>query len=95
VPVVLLIVYEIILTPLLARNAIPHLINGQRALVGLAMAHLEPAGLPPVFGGGGVTRGGGGGSLLSESSTVSILVIAAWIVVWTGLGAWRMATRDA
>jgi hypothetical protein len=95
VPVVLLIVYEIILTPLLARNAIPHLINAQRSLVGLAMAHLEPAGLPPVFGAGGVARGGGGGSLLSESTTVSIVVIVAWIVVWTGLGAWRMATRDA
>jgi hypothetical protein len=93
--VVLLIVYEIILTPLLARNAIPHLINAQRALVGLAMAHIEPAGLPPVFGVGGLARGGGGRSILTESTTVSIVVIVAWIVAWTALGAWRMATRDA
>jgi hypothetical protein len=93
VPVVLLIVYEIILTPLLSRVGIPHLINAQRALVGLAMAHIEPAGLPPVFGG---LRGGGGGSqLLTESTTVAVVVIVAWVVVWTGLGAWRMATRDA
>jgi hypothetical protein len=91
VPVVLLIVYEIILTPLLSRNAIPHLINAQRGLVGLAMAHIEPAGLPPVFGG----HGGGGGQLLSESTSVAVIVIVAWIVIWTGLGAWRMATRDA
>ena len=62
-------------------------------LVGLAMAHIEPAGLPPVFGG---LRGGGGGSqLLTESTTVAVVVIVAWVVVWTGLGAWRMATRDA
>ena len=95
VPVVLLIVYEIILTPIFSRVGIPHLINAQRALVGLAMAHIEPAGLPAVFGVGGVARGGGGAQLVSESTTVAIIVVVAWIVVWTGLGAWRMATRDA
>jgi hypothetical protein len=92
VPVVLLIVYEIILTPVFSRVAIPHLINAQRGMVGLAMAHIEPAGLPAVFGG---QRGGGGGQLLTESTTVAVVVIVAWIVVWTALGAWRMATRDA
>jgi len=95
VPVVLLIVYEIVLTPLFSRVAIPHLINAQRGLVGLAMAHIEPAGLPVVLGLGGVARGGGGVQLLPESTAVAILVIIAWIVVWTALGAWRMATRDA
>jgi hypothetical protein len=92
VPVVLLIVYEIILTPLFSRVGIPHLINAQRALVGLAMAHIEPAGLPAVFGGG---NGGGSNQLVIESTLVAVVVIVAWIVVWTGLGAWRMATRDA
>jgi hypothetical protein len=38
---------------------------------------------------------GGGAQLLTESTTVAVAVIVAWIVVWTGLGAWRMATRDA
>ena len=97
VPVVLLIVYEIVLTPLFSRNAIPHLINAQRAMVGLAMAHIEPAGLPLVLGAGGAASGGGGvGSrLLPESTAVAIVVIIVWVVVWTGLGAWRMATRDA
>jgi hypothetical protein len=91
VPVVLLIVYEIVLTPLFSRVGIPHLINAQRALVGLAMAHIEPAGLPAVFGG----MQNGRAQILSETTTVAWIVIVAWIVVWTGLGAWRMATRDA
>jgi len=33
--------------------------------------------------------------LLPESIVVASLVIAAWLVFWTVLGAWRMATRDA
>ncbi len=95
VPVVLLIVYEIILTPLFSRTAIPHLINAQRGLVGLAMAHIEPAGLPAVFGVGGLAHGGGSAQLVPESTTVAVVVIVVWIVAWTALGAWRMATRDA
>ena len=93
VPVILLIVLEIVLTPLFSRANIPHLINLQRGLVGLATSHLEPGGLPSVFGG---TRGGGGGpSLVTESTTVAVCVIVGWMVVWTALGAWRMVTRDA
>ena len=93
VPVILMIVLEIILTPLFARHVIPHLINVQRGLVGLATAHLEPGGLPTVFGGGG--PGGGAASLVPESTGVAVFVIVAWLVGWTALGAWRMATRDA
>jgi len=33
--------------------------------------------------------------LLQESTAIAVAVIAAWLVVWTVLGAWRMATRDA
>jgi hypothetical protein len=97
VPVVLLIVYEIVLTPLFSRTPITHLIPAQRALVGLAMANIEPAGLPAIFGGQG-NGGGGGGAiphLLTESTLLAWIVIGSWIVIWTGLGAWRMATRDA
>jgi hypothetical protein len=94
VPVVLMIVLEVILTPLFSRNAIVHLINAQRGLVGLAMAHIEPAALPQVFGGGG-NGGPGSGSLVPESTTVAVVVIVAWLVVWTALGAWRMVRRDA
>ncbi|MGB8197077.1 MAG: hypothetical protein WCF25_08745 [Acidimicrobiales bacterium] len=92
VPVVLLIVYEIVITPLFSRVGIPHLINAQRALVGLAMAHIEPSGLPAVFGG---SQRGSHVHLVSESTTVAIIVIIAWIVAWTFLGAWRMVSRDA
>jgi len=93
VSVILMIVLEVILTPILSHSVIPHLINVQRGVVGLATAHLEPGGLPHVFGGGG--GGGGGGSLLvPESTTVAVCVIVGWLVVWTGLGAWRMAKRD-
>jgi hypothetical protein len=89
VPVILLIVLEIVLTPLLSRPNIPHVINLQRGLVGVAASHLEPAGLPSVFG------GGGGMGVVPESTAVAVCVIVGWIVVWTALGAWRMATRDA
>lgn len=94
VAVILMIVLELILTPIFSHGVIPHLINVQRGLVGLATAHLEPAGLPRVFGGGG-PGGGGAGSLVPESTLVAVIVIVAWLVGWTALGAWRMAKRDA
>jgi hypothetical protein len=101
VSVILMVVLELILTPLLSRAHIAHLSNLQRAVVGLATAHLEPGALPFVFGGGGGGGGGGGPGpgavslLLPESRTVAICVIIAWLVGWTAIGAWRMMTRDA
>ena len=98
VAVILMIVLEVILTPLLSRHVIPHFLNLERAMVGLATAHLEPGGMPLVFGGGGGGGPGGGNGasvLLPESTTVAGCVIIAWLVVWTVLGAWRMMTRDA
>jgi hypothetical protein len=92
VPVILLIVLEVILTPILSTISIPHLINLQRAVVGVAMAHLKPAGLS---GGGGGPFGGGGLLLVPETRTVAVCVIIAWLAGWTFLGAWRMMTRDA
>jgi hypothetical protein len=96
VAVILMIVLEVVLTPLLSRARIAHLSNLQRAVVGLATAHLTPGGLP-VFGGGGGGPGGGSGNpgLLPESTTVAVCVIVAWLVGWSILGAWRMMTRDA
>jgi hypothetical protein len=96
VAVILMIVLEIVITPILSRANIPHLINLQRSVVGLGVAHLEPAGLGFVFGGGGGPDGGRGTSLLvPESRTVAVCVILAWLVGWTALGAWRMMKRDA
>lgn len=96
VAVILLIVLEVILTPIFSRARIPHLSNLQRAVVGLGTAHLAPGGLP-VFGGGGGGPAGGAGNpgLLPESTTVAVCVIVAWLVGWSVLGAWRMMTRDA
>jgi hypothetical protein len=96
VAVILMIVLEIVLTPILSRASIPHMINLQRSVVGLAVAHLEPSGLGFVFGGGGGPGGGQGTALLvPESRTAAIFVIVAWLVGWTALGAWRMVKRDA
>jgi len=91
----LMIVLEVIITPLFSRVSIPHLINAQRGLVGLAMSHLEPSALPHGLGGGGGGGPGGGPTLVPESLTVAICVVVAWIVGWTALGAWRMVKRDA
>jgi hypothetical protein len=96
VPVILMIVLEIVLTPLFSRANINHLINLQRAVVGVATAHLAPGGISVLGGGGGGPGSGNGNPLLvPESTTVAVCVIVAWLVVWSVLGAWRMMTRDA
>jgi hypothetical protein len=99
IPVILLIVFQMILTPILAAVDIPHLQDLQRSVVGLAMAHLEPSGLPWAFGlpgvSGGFARPGAAQSLLPESATQAVFVVLAWLAGWTILGAWRMMTRDA
>jgi hypothetical protein len=96
VAVIMMIVLEVILTPIFSRARIPHFSNLQRSVVGLATAHLAPSSLP-VFGGGGGGPGGGSGNpeLLPESIRVAVIVVIAWIVGWTIIGAWRMMTRDA
>ena len=89
VAMILMIVLEVILTPIAIRTRIPHFINAQRGIVGVATAHLEPGQLPLAFGGGGHDF------RVTESTTTAICVILAWLIGWTVLGAWRMATRDA
>jgi hypothetical protein len=95
VPVIILIVWELVLTPQLSIHVISHLLNVQRGIVGLALAHLEPGGLPIAFAGAGGSTQGGNHVLLPESTLVASLVIVGWLAVWTALGAWRMMTRDA
>jgi hypothetical protein len=96
VAVILMIVLEIVLTPIFSRARISHLLNLQRSIVGVAMAHLAPGGIP-VFGGGGGGPSGGQGNplLIPETTTEAVCVIIAWLVFWSVLGAWRMMTRDA
>ena len=91
VAVIMMIILEVILTPILSRVRIPHMSNLQRAVVGLATAHLAPNGLPIKGGGGG---GPNNPDLLPESTRVAVFVIVAWLVGWSVLGAWRMIKRD-
>jgi hypothetical protein len=92
-------VFQMILTPIFAVANVPHLQDLQRSLAGLALARLEPSGLPIAFGlpgvAGGIARPGAALSLLPESATQAVCVVIAWLAAWTILGAWRTMTRDA
>jgi hypothetical protein len=99
VTVIVLVALQIIVTPLLSAAVIPYFLNGQRLLVGVAMQQLRPSALISVSGhhGPGRTILGGRGALgIPPMPTwAMVTVIVGWIVGWTGIGAWRMATRDA
>ena len=94
VPVILLIVLEILITPALADHALPGFINGERLVVGVAMDQLQPAVLA-----GGTTVGPGGGPrelhIPPMPTWAMITVIAGWIIAWSAIGAWKMTTRTA
>jgi hypothetical protein len=96
---ILLIALEIIVTPLLAHTQLPYFIDGQRLLIGVAMDQLRPAALAAASGpgrGGGILFGGRGAIGFPPMPTwAMIAVILGWIVGWSGIGAWRMMTRDA
>jgi hypothetical protein len=102
VATILMIALEIIVTPILARVAIPYFLNGQRLVVGIALDQLRPAGLGAAGAGG---QGPGPGHVLFGGRGVlgippmptwaMIAVIVGWIVGWSVIGAWRMMTRDA
>jgi hypothetical protein len=96
VTVAILIALQIIVTPILSGVTIPHLINLQRAFVGVAIVQLEPSGLIGFGGGGG--GGGNMGNLLGIAPMPTFglaIVITAWVVGWLAIGAWRTARRDA
>ncbi len=104
VTTVVMIVIEILVTPLLARTQIPYFIDGQRLDVGIALDQLRPAALAAGTGPGGGDVGGPGKVLFGGRGELGIppmptwamiSVIVGWIVGWTAIGAWRMATRDA
>ena len=93
VPVILLIVLGIIITPALAGHALPYFLDGERLVVGVAMDQLKPAALA---GGQQVgPRGGVGLQIPPMPTWAMITVIAGWIIGWSAIGAWRMVTRDA
>jgi hypothetical protein len=92
VPVVLLIVLWIIVTPALADHAIRYFVNVERLFAGVAMDQLQPAVLA-----GGVHVGPTGGTFQIPPMPAWAMagVIAGWIIGWLAVGAWKMATRDA
>jgi hypothetical protein len=93
VPVILLIVLQIIITPVLAGHALPYFLNGERLVVGVAMDQLQPAALA---GGTRIGPGHGGALQIPPMPTwAMITVIVGWIIGWSAIGAWKMATRDA
>jgi hypothetical protein len=88
-PLVLMIVYELIISPILFKIGMP--INIHRAILDFAVDHLEPSALGFSLGPGSTSN------LLSlppEPRIVALAVILAWMVGVTVLGAWRMSTRD-
>ncbi len=97
--VIVMISLEIILTPIFASTAIPYFLNGQRLDVGIALDQLRPAGLASGTGHAGPGKmlfGGRGVLNIPPMPTWAMIsVIVGWIVVWSVIGAWRMATRDA
>jgi len=103
VTTIVLIALEVIVTPIFDRAHIAYFLNGQRLLVGVALDQLQPAGLTSSAGGGGGggplqhfgSGGGAVGGIPPMPTWAMILVIVAWIVGWSVIGAWRMATRDA
>lgn len=99
VTVIVLVALQIIVTPLLTNAIIPYFLDGQRLLFGVAMDQLRPAALVSLNGHHGPGRAvlGRGGALgIPPMPTWAMIsVIIGWIVAWTGIGAWRMATRDA
>jgi hypothetical protein len=104
VPIIVLIALEIIVTPILAAHVIPYFLDGQRLVVGIPLDQLRPAGLAVGQGGPGGGGPGPGRVLFGGRSALNIppmptwamiTVIAGWIVGWSGIGAWRMVTRDA
>ena len=92
--VAILIALQLVVTPLLSGVSIPHLINLQRAFVGVAMLQLEPSGLTGI-GGGGANGSGGLLSIPAMPVFGVAIVISAWVAGWLALGAWRAVKRDA
>ena len=97
VSTILLIVLQIVLTPIATMAQIPDFINGQRLIVGVALAQLRPTFLRSMGGEiNGAPKFGGRGALGygPMPTWAMVAVIVVWIVGWTAIGARKCATRD-
>jgi len=99
VPIILLIFLQVFIAPAFATHVLPYFINGERLLVGVAMDQLQPA---TLTGGATFRPGAGGGGGPHPALTIPPMptwamwtVIVGWVIGWSAIGAWRMATRDA
>jgi hypothetical protein len=93
---IVMIVLEIVITPIATGIVIPYFINGQRLIVGVAMTQLRPSLLSVgTFGHGARVFGGRSLGIPPMPTWAMIAVIVGWIVGWTIIGARRMVTRDA
>jgi hypothetical protein len=99
VPIILLTFLQVFIAPAFATHVLPYFIDGERLVIGVAMDQLQPATLA-----GGVTFRPGVGPPGVGHPALQIppmpiwamwAVIIGWIVGWSAIGAWRMATRDA
>lgn len=96
VATIIMIALQLVITPILASASIPYFLNGQRLFVGVALDQLRPEVLTASLSGPGHRiLGGEAAGLPPMPVWAMVAVIVGWAVVWTFLGAWRMATRDA
>lgn len=80
--IIALIAWQLIAGPLIA--SIDSLGGVRDVVLSEALAHFSP-----------MAVAGGHGDALSLSPGTSVLVIALWLAVFAGLGAWRTSTMDA
>ncbi|HEV3048426.1 MAG TPA: hypothetical protein VGY13_13820 [Solirubrobacteraceae bacterium] len=80
--IVTLIAWQIVASPLLA--SISSLGSPRKAILSQAIAHFSP-----------VSVEGRHGATVSMSGGLAVIVLAAWLVVFLGIGAWRTRTLDA
>jgi hypothetical protein len=98
VPVILLVMLELILTPIFSRAIVYATCSTSSgaslaspcSISSRASSRRRSAGAVPV-----AAVAGPGHLLRPESTLAASLVIVGWIVFWTAIGAWRMRTRDA
>ena len=94
VAVILMIVLEVILTPILSTHVIPHLLNAA-ARRGGPGHRPSGTGRAPIGLRGRRRRTVGGHAAAARVADGGRLCRGGWLVGWTALGAWRMVTRDA
>jgi ABC-type transport system involved in multi-copper enzyme maturation permease subunit len=68
-------------------ESISSLGSSRKLILSQAIAHFSPVNLGD--------RGGRGGTVVTMGVGVAVLVLAAWLVIFLALGAWRTRTMDA